>query len=477
MKYTSFKLAAITACISTAFSCQKNTTVSTESDPEIPNVIFILADDLGYGDLGCYGSSCNRTPNLDNLARLGIRFTDSYAAASICSPSRAALLTGRYPLRMGINGVFFPESFSGIDTSEVTIAEALHKAGYYTGIVGKWHLGHHHAFLPLQNGFDEYFGIPYSNDMRSVVYMRGNSVESWTVDQTLLTKTYTGEALAFIEKNKERPFFLYLAHNMPHVPLFASAGFSGKSANGLYGDVIEELDWSVGEIMKKLESLGLLENTLVVFSSDNGPWLTEGPHGGSPGQLFQGKFTSWEGGQRVPTIAFWKGKINPGVYPGVTSLMDWYPTLISLAGLENPGNRMLDGMDLSNVLLGNGKRQTDDFYYIGGGNIQAFRSGDFKMILPQAMKKGNFWVEDVPAHDTLLFNLKEDIGEKNDLSKTEYAKIAEMSAKIQEFRKSLENVPPGLIMNDRSAEEATNKARKILVEQALSQGKKPKGGI
>jgi len=179
----------------------------------------------------------------------------------------------------------------------------------------------------------------------------------------------------------------------------------------------------------------------------------------------------------VPTIAFWKGKINPGVYPGVTSLMDWYPTLISLAGLENPGNRMLDGMDLSDVLLGNGKRQTDDFYYIGGGNIQAFRSGDYKLILPQPMKKGNFWVEDVPAHDTLLFNLKEDIGEKNDLSKTEYAKIAEMSAKIQEFRKSLENVPPGLIMNDRSAEEATNKARKTLVEQAVSQGMKPKGGI
>lgn len=245
-----FSLLSSVALVSAGVFAQK---------PNQPNVIFILTDDLGYGDLGCYGSKLNRTPNIDNLAQNGIRFTDCYAAASISSPSRAALLTGRYPVRAGINGVFFPESFSGLDNIENTLPKVLQKAGYYTGIVGKWHLGHHYQYLPLQNGFNEYFGLPYSNDMSSVVYLRGNEVESWSVDQTQLTKTYTKEAINFIERHKEKPFFLYLAHNMPHVPIFASDQFKGKSANGLYGDVIEELDWSIGEIIKKIRQLGLEE--------------------------------------------------------------------------------------------------------------------------------------------------------------------------------------------------------------------------
>lgn len=441
-----------------------------------PNIIFILTDDLGYGDLGCFGSKLNRTPNLDKLAENGIRFTDCYSAASICSPSRAGLLTGRYPVRMGINGVFFPESFSGLPASEITIPEVLQKAGYYTGMVGKWHLGHHHQFLPLQNGFNEYYGIPYSNDMRSVVYFRGNEVESWQVDQTQLTKTYTKEAVQFIERNKQKPFFLYLSHNMPHVPLFASEQFKGKSANGLYGDVIEELDWSVGEIVKKLTELGLEENTLVIFTSDNGPWLTEGPHGGSSGTLFQGKFTSWEGGQRVPTIAYWKGKLKPLVYAEVTSLLDWFPTLIALAGEKIPNDRIIDGKNLTDLLLKNEKPATKDFCYIHYGKIEAYRSGDYKIIMPKPLKKGNFWVEDVPAHDTLLFNLKNDPGEKTDLFHSESQKAKEMAQKVTDFRLSLSGQPPGMIMNDRSAEDFTVKTRRELIDEAVKNGQKPKGG-
>jgi arylsulfatase len=441
-----------------------------------PNIIFILTDDLGYGDLGCFGSKLNRTPNLDKLAENGIRFTDCYSAASICSPSRAGLLTGRYPVRMGINGVFFPESFSGLPASEITISEVLKKAGYYTGMVGKWHLGHHHQFLPLQNGFNEYFGIPYSNDMRSVVYFRGNEVESWQVDQTQLTKTYTKEAVQFIERNKQKPFFLYLSHNMPHVPLFASEQFKGKSANGLYGDVIEELDWSVGEIVKKLTELGLEENTLVIFTSDNGPWLTEGPHGGSSGTLFQGKFTSWEGGQRVPNIAYWKGKLKPLVCAEVTSLLDWFPTLITLAGEKIPNDRIIDGKNLTDLLLKNEKPATKDFCYIHYGKIEAYRSGDYKIIMPKPLKKGNFWVEDVPAHDTLLFNLKNDPGEKTDLFHSESQKAKEMAQKVADFRQSLFGQPPGMIMNDRSAEDFTVKTRKELIDEAVKNGQKPKGG-
>ena len=442
--------------------------------PVQPNVIFILTDDLGYGDLGCYGSKLNRTPNLDNLAQNGIRFTDCYAAASICSPSRAALLTGRYPVRTGINGVFFPESFSGIDSSEILLPEVLQKAGYYTGIVGKWHLGHHRQFLPLQNGFNEYFGIPYSNDMQSVVYLRGNEVETWSVDQTQITKTYTDEAVRFIERNKKRPFFLYLAHNMPHVPIFASDQFKGKSVNGLYGDVIEEIDWSVGEIIKKIRQLGLEENTLIVFTSDNGPWLTEGPHGGSPGPLFQGKFTTWEGGQRVPAIAYWKGKIQPFVYTGVASLMDWFPTIISLARSSVPADRNIDGQSLTDVLLKNTKRQNEDFCFISNGKIEAYRSGDYKIILPKKVVKGNFWVADVPAHDTVLFNVRLDMGETKDLFRSDPVKVKELVSRLEKFRGTLINITPDKIQSDGSAGNLTTKARQELIRIAKENGVKSK---
>ncbi len=413
-----------------------------QNEVKKPNIIVIFCDDMGYGDLGCYGSKLNRTPNLDNLANNGVRFTDCYAAASVSSPSRVALLTGRYPIRSGIVSVLYPYSTVGLDKSEMILPELLKGAGYYSGMIGKWHLGHLTEFLPMQHGFNEYFGIPYSNDMKPCSYLRGNEVDSVEINQNYITQTYTKETLRFITENKNRPFFLYLAHNMPHIPIHASPNFKGKSNNGLYGDVIEELDWSVGEIIKKLRELKLEENTLIVFSSDNGPWLRQGPNAGTSKPLFQGKFTSWDGGQREPTIAYWKGKIKPQVYTGMATLMDWFPTFAHLTGAKLPKNRIIDGQDISNILLINGKRTNEDFYYFENAKIFGYRSGDYKLILPHVILKGNKYVPDVPAHDTLLFNIRTDLNESNDLSKSKPDIVKEMSRKLNLFKKSIKDLQP-----------------------------------
>ncbi len=383
---------------------------------KLPNIIHIFADDLGYGDLGCYGAIDIKTPNIDRLAADGIKFTQFYSASSVCSPSRAGLLTGRYPQRMGINQVFFPESFTGMSPSEITIAEMLKQKNYATGIVGKWHLGHRAKFLPLQQGFDSYFGIPYSNDMRSVVYMEDNDVVDYEVDQHNTTKTYTERALKFIDQQKGRPFFLYLAHSMPHVPIYASKDFEGTSNRGLYGDVIQEIDWSVGQILAKLQTLDLLENTLVIFSSDNGPWLVMEDHGGSAGPLREGKQFTFDGGMRVPTVAMWKGKIPPGtVYDGMATQMDWFPTFAKLTASKLPADRVIDGENISQVLFNTGKRKGDAFLYFDGSELQCFQQGYWKIKKPYKGYRGSAGKKAVAAHDTLLFNLKVDIGEKQDL--------------------------------------------------------------
>ncbi len=402
------------------------------------NVVFIFVDDLGYGDLGCFGATDIKTPYIDRMAKEGMKFTDFYSASSVCSPSRAALLTGRYPQRMGINRVFFPESWTGMSPSEVTIAELLEEKNYTSGIVGKWHLGHRNEFLPLQQGFDSYFGIPYSNDMQSVVYMRGNEVANYSVNQQNTTKTYTQEALKFIEKNKDGPFFLYVAHNMPHVPIYASDDFLGTSAKGLYGDVVQELDWSVGQIVKKLESLRLLQDTLVIFSSDNGPWLVMEDHGGSAGVLREGKQFTFEGGMRVPTVAMWKGTIKPGsVCTDLATQMDWFPTFANLLDIPLPDDRSIDGRDLSGVLLGQAKRQGDDFLFFDGENLQGYRKGKWKIKKPFSGTNGSPWQMAVTAHDTLLFDLRKDPGETHNLY-TEQKDMAlmlfkEMEAKLKEM--------------------------------------------
>lgn len=412
-----------------------------------PNIIYIFADDLGYGDIGSFGATDIKTPHIDRMAEEGIKFTEFYSASAVCTPSRAGLLTGRYPQRMGVNGVFFPESFEGMPQDEITIAEMLKEHGYATGMVGKWHLGHQQKFLPLAQGFDSYFGIPYSNDMESVVYMRGNEVVSHAVDQTQLTKTYTEEAIQFIEQNKEESFFLYLAHNMPHVPLYASEDFLGASERGLYGDVIEELDWSVGQILEKLEHSGLLENTLVVFSSDNGPWLVMEDHSGSSGGLREGKMYSFEGGMRVPTVALWKGKIPEGtVYNEMATQLDWLPTFASLTGANLPKGREMDGKDISEVLFDMGVREEDGYLFFEFGELTGYRKGDWKVKRPFAGFDGARWKNASPAHDSLLVNLKADPFELDNLFEENKELARTLFAEMEAEYVSLGELPPSIVL-------------------------------
>lgn len=422
------------------YSCGNEAKKKTQAP--LPNIVFIFTDDLGYGDLGCFGAMDIATPNIDRIAAEGIKFTSFLSASPVCSPSRAGLLTGRMPQRMGINAVFFPESFTGMDPEEITIAEILKAKGYRTAAVGKWHLGHMEKFLPLNQGFDQYFGIPYSNDMASVVYLRGNDVVEYTVDQAFTTKTYTEESLKFIDSAGENPFFLYLAHNMPHVPIYASPDFQGTSKRGLYGDVIQELDWSVGEVLKKLEEKGILENTLIVFSSDNGPWLVMEDHGGSAGPLREGKQFTFEGGVRVPTVAMWKGKIEPGkVYKDLATQMDWFPTFCKLVGAGIPQDRAIDGKDLSAVLFENGSRKGDTFLYYMLSSQEGYRKGDWKIKRPFAGFEGTRGMKKVDAHDTLLFNLKTDPGETTNLLRENPEKTAQMMRAMELAVKQLGPLP------------------------------------
>jgi len=416
-----------------------------------PNIIFIFADDLGYGDIGSFGATQINTPNLDRLAGEGMMFTQFYAVSPVCTPSRAALLTGRYPIRQGINYVFFPESYGGLPPGEATIAEVLQDEGYATGIVGKWHLGHRKEYLPLQHGFEEFFGVPYSNDMGGFFYIRGNDVIQKDIDRRLITRTYTEESIKFIEKHAgdNQPFFLYLAHTMPHVPIYASHEFEGKSTGGLYGDVVEELDWSVGRILDKLKALGIEEDTLVVFSSDNGPWLLMGGRGGSAGILRGGKATTFEGGMRVPTLACWKGTIKPGtVVDDMATMMDWFPTFATLSGARLPDDIILDGKDITRVLAGTGKRADQKFVYYNWGKIEAYRSGDWKLKLPyEGYGYGSSLLRFIhpgitKPHDTLLFNLKDDPSEKINLADQHPEMVKELKAKIEKFQNQLGEVPP-----------------------------------
>ncbi len=305
-----------------------------------PNVVMIYCDDLGYGDLGCYGSKI-RTPNVDRMASEGVHFTHFYSGNPVCSPSRAALLTGRYPTRVGVPRVLFPTDTTGLPDSEVTIARMLKARNYATMCIGKWHLGHLPQYLPMNRGFDEYYGIPYSNDMNPRVLLHNAETIENPAKLETLTPRYTAEALRFVERSKGAPFFLYMAHTYPHIPLGASDRFRGKSPLGLYGDVVEELDWSTGEILGALKKHGLDNNTLVMFASDNGPWYQ-----GSPGRLRGRKGTTWEGGQRVPFIARFPGRI-PGnkMCQGVGSVMDILPTLAGLCGVPAPANPA-DGIDI-----------------------------------------------------------------------------------------------------------------------------------
>jgi arylsulfatase A len=424
-----------------------------------PNFVIIFCDDMGYGDLTCYGHPTIRTPNLDRMAAEGQKWTNFYVGASVCTPSRAALLTGRLPIRSGLCGkrrVLFPDSSGGLPQSEVTIAEALKAEGYSTACVGKWHLGHLPQYLPTNNGFDSYFGIPYSNDMDRVAgegrqaflepkieywnvpLMRDEKIVERPADQNTITKRYTEEACKFIRRSKNKPFFLYLAHNLPHVPLFVSQKFRDKSLRGLYGDVVEEIDYGIGQILSMLRREGLAENTFVVFTSDNGPWLIFDEHGGSAGLLREGKGCTFEGGMREPCIMWWPGKIKPAVVNDMGSTMDIYTTILTLAGAKVPTDRVVDGLDLSPALFGTGPSPRSNMFYYREGKLYAARKGPYKahFITKPAYGKGEEKYHDPP----LLYNLEHDPSEKFDISKDDPEIISEIR---KEVALHLANLKPG----------------------------------
>ena len=410
----------------------------------LPNIIVILADDLGYGDISSFGAQGIKTPAIDKLADGGVKLTQFYAAAPVCSSSRAGLLTGRLPSRMGIRHVFMHDAYDGMPLSEITIAEQLKQAGYQTGLVGKWHLGHLDRYMPWNQGFDEFYGVPYSNDMANFFFYENQNIIHKAIDQRYLTRRYTEKATDYIERHAEQPFFLYLAHSMPHVPLYVSPELEGKSGRGLYGDVVQELDWSTGQIVEKLESLGLLDNTLIVFSSDNGPWLMMGDHGGSAGKFRDGKGSAFEGGQRVPTVAHWPAQINAGrTDDSVASSLDFLPTFSKLANVPMPTDRAIDGKDISDILLADGtKGNAQQFYYISAfaGKVVAYRDGDWKLKLSRKGIPGwldFFFSTEYYAHDLLLFNLKDDPEEQNNIASQYPERVSAMQRRIDEIRQQV----------------------------------------
>ncbi len=424
----------------------------------LPNIVLILADDLGYGDLHCYGHPSIRTPNLDRMAAEGMKFLQFYSASPLCTPSRAALMTGRLPIRFGLNTVLSPLSKRGLPLSEPTVAEILKPAGYAAACIGKWHLGRAARFLPTRRGFDRYFGIPYSNDMsrRSnpahpfyrlrlvppLPLMRGESVIEEEPDQSLLTARYTAEALTFIRDSHRqgRPFFLFLAHTAPHPPLHPGARFRGHSPLGLYGDAVQELDSSTGQILRALRHLGIDRQTLVMFSSDNGPWLAKHNDGGSPGPLREGKGSTWEGGVRVPFIARWPGRIPAGVTTGAFgALTDVLPTCAGRAGVPLPAGRVYDGADLSGVLFGNATPREPLMFFWVGRQLRALRKGPWKLhLITNEPARGS---RRTVRHDPpLLFNLLHDPAEQHNLAPAHPAVVRDLLALIDDHRRTL--APP-----------------------------------
>lgn len=429
-----------------------------------PNFIIFFCDDMGYGDLGCYGHPTIRTPNIDRMAAEGMRFTDFYVAAPVCTPSRAGILTGRLPIRSGMASakrrVLFPDSKGGLPPSEITIAAALKKLGYTTGAIGKWHLGDLPQFLPTSHGFDSYFGIPYSNDMDrdpqkapkgraaikdpkveyfNVPLMRDDKIIERPANQNTITKRYTQEAVKFIKKHKQEPFFLYLAHNLPHVPLFAGKDFRNTSRRGLYGDVVQELDWSLGQVLETLRKEKLDENTLVFLSSDNGPWLIWDEQGGSAGLLREGKGSTWDGGQRVPGIAWWPGHIKAGQVEGsLASSMDLFPTFIKLAGGEVPKDRIIDGVDMSPLLFGKGKGNRDMILYYRDVDVYAVRLRQYKAHFTT---KSGYGKDPAVKHEIPeLYDLGADPGEHYNIADKHPEVIAEIRKRLAEHEASVKPV-------------------------------------
>ncbi|MCY4186893.1 MAG: sulfatase [Bryobacterales bacterium] len=396
-----------------------------------PNFILIFVDDLGYADIGPFGSELHRTPHLDKMAQEGRKLTSFYVTAPVCTPSRGSLMTGSYPRRIGLDEsekgqwVLFPGNREGLSPDEITLAEVLQRAGYETACVGKWHLGDQREFLPTRHGFDSYFGIPFSNDMghdsRPQPYrypplplLRGEEVVEEEPDQRLITKRYTEEALAFIERDRQgRPFFLYLPHTMPHWPQYASERFAGKSENGAWGDAVEEIDWSTGRILAKLEELGIDDDTLVVFTSDNGGAVQ---HGASNFPLRGGKGTTWEGGHRVPFLARWPGRVPAGTASGELAIsVDILPTFAALAGADVPSDRVIDGKDIRPLLLSDRAEPTPHvaYFYYFMSHLNGVRSGRWKL---HVARKGGRYPDYEPNPVLELYDLHADIAERHNVA-------------------------------------------------------------
>ena len=426
-------------------------------DKSTPNFVVIFADDMGYGDVASFGNPNIRTPNLDRMGAEGQKWTQFYSADPVCTPSRAGLLTGRYPIRNGMtspkSAVLFPNSNGGLPQSEITIAELLKQKDYATACIGKWHLGHLPQYLPTTQGFDYYYGIPYSNDMDfvpgsesyrdsavanpdfypkvsayNVPLLENESTIERPTDQTSITKRYTEKAVSFIKENKDKPFFLYLPHSMPHIPLFAGEDFAGKSPRGHYGDVIEEIDWCVGQVMTTLEELNIEDNTVVVFTSDNGPWLLFHSHGGSAGLLRAGKGTSFEGGQRVPTFFWGPGIVKQKIVREIGSSIDLMHTFASLSGCTIPNDRKMDSYDLSGVLKGEEVSPRQEFYYWAYGELIGMRNTTHKLMVDKR-EEVVYW-QKLENEKPYLFNLGVDPSEKYNLYDKEPDIVERLQARM-----------------------------------------------
>lgn len=474
MKHLPFKSYLVVAGIVLQvlfFSCTRPTTSNEVSESHVlPNIILIFADDLGYGDLSCFGNKAYTTPHLDQLAHDGVKFTNFYTAP-VCTPARASLLTGCYADRVGLPRVVGPKGPAwtkdlhrlGLNPGEQTVAELLKEKEYATACVGKWHLGHNPVHLPTNHGFDEYFGIPYSNDMWPVnrstwpplPLMEGNRViDTIETDQSHLTGLYTERALDFITRKAGEPFFLYLAHSMPHVPLFVSPQGKGLSGAGLYADVIREIDTSVGRIVKHLEELNLSKNTLVIFTSDNGPWLSFGEHAGSAGELREGKHTVFEGGVRVPFIAKWPAQVKPGgTRDQLAGVIDLLPTFADISGVPWP-SKPIDGKSLKGILTKEDPtqegRSTQFLWH--NGQLKGLRKGNWKLVLPHSYASiiqpgigGDPGQREKRDQPLALYDLGKDMGEENNLAAEEDSVVNHLLQIAQEHRKELSaNVRPAL---------------------------------
>lgn len=441
-----------------------------------PNIILINADDLGYGDVGIYGHPLIKTPHLDRLARNGQQWTAFYSAAALCTPSRAGLLTGRLPIRSGMAnsspGVLHPESLGGLPQSEVTLAEKLKGVGYFTACVGKWHLGSQFNYLPQQHGFDYFYGIPYSNDMNRipiewknwkrfvsdyktnqkgslnfnnyhVPLLEGNDTIEQPAYQPTLTKRYTEKVIELIKNQHDTPFFLYVAYTMPHIPLFRSKNFENISKGGIYGDVIEEIDWSIGRIIKQLKKSNLIDNTLIIFTSDNGPWLVFDNHGGTTGGFRGQKSTGFEGGSRVPGIFYWRGTIQPAVIDDIGSALDLFPTLANLASFSLDSSIVYDGFDLSASLIEGKSSHRDELFYYVGDQLVAYRYRAYKLHV-KTHELNDFGGRKV-TNELLLFDLNKDPFEQVNLADKYPKRVERLLRRMQAHEKGIEKVENQLI--------------------------------